>query len=428
MISMRTTTLALAVLGFLAAPVAAQLPQASATALGLGFNTTASARGFAALANNPAGLSMDDGPGFSLAVAAVSVETGLGPIKLRDLVDYEGQLVPDAVKSEWLTRVAESGAQAGTIGAGATPVAFSVGSLGFQLSAQVGGEVNLGPDAVELLLYGNAGRTGTAGDFDLEGASMDAFVLSTAAVGYGFQVSPQLHLGVTGKYTVGSGLVVGRDAGSVLQSDPLLAQIEFPVLFTDFEDEFGNERDGAFNNGSGLGLDIGAIWVGPSMTVGATIQNVVSTFEWDLTGFSYTPGQALFDGSEGESNFDELPAEGAPQVLLTAAEELTLKPAFAVGVQFEATSLLRVTADLRKRTSGGLSVGPDFHLGAGAELRALSFLPVRAHLAKVSEGVQVGGGASLVLGPVNLSGGIALRTGDAGDATLGMVTLSFGGN
>ncbi|NNF14423.1 MAG: conjugal transfer protein TraF [Gemmatimonadetes bacterium] len=425
---MRTSTFVLAALALLAVPAAAQLPQASATALGLGFNTTASARGFAALANNPAGLSMDDGPGFSLAVGAAAVETGLGPISLQDLVDYEGQLVPDGIKSEWLQRVAESGTQAGTIGAGLTPVAFSVGSLGFQLSAQAGGEVNLGPDAVELLLYGNAGRTGSAGDYDLDGASLDAFFLSTAAVGYGFQVSPQLHLGVTGKYTVGTGLVVGRDAGSVLQSDPLLAQIEFPVLFTDFEDEFGNERDGAFNNGSGLGLDVGAIWVGPKLTVGATIQNLISTFDWDLAGFSYTPGQAVFDGDDGESNFDEFPADGAPQVLLTAAEELTLKPVFAAGVQLQATPLVRVTADLRKRASGGLSVGPDFHLGAGAELTALSFLPLRAHLAKVSEGVQVGGGASLVLGPVNLSGGIALRTGDAGDATLGMVTLSFGGN
>lgn len=428
MTSMRSFGLVAAAFGVFAAPAAAQLPQASATALGLGFNTTASARGFAALANNPAGLAMDDGPGFSLALAAVAVETGLGPVSLQDLVDYEGQLVPDAVKSQWLESVAASGSQSGTVGAGATPIAFNVGSLGFQLSAQVGGNVSLGPDAVELLLYGNAGRSGSAGDFTLQGSSIDAFVLSTAAVGYGFRVSPRLHLGVTGKYTVGSGLVVARDAGSLLQSDPLSAQIEFPVLFTDFEDEFGNQRDGAFNNGSGLGLDVGAIWVGPTVTVGATIQNLVNTFEWDLAGFSYTPGQVIFDGGEGESNFDELPADGAPQLLLTAAEELTLKPVFAVGVQLEPSSLLRVSADLRKRTSGGLSVGPDFHLGAGAELRALSFLPVRGHLAKVSEGIQVGGGASLILGPLNLSGGVALRTGDAGDATLGMVTLSFGGN
>lgn len=428
MTAMRTLTIALAAFLSIAIPAAAQLPQASATALGLGFNTTASARGFAALANNPAGLSMHDGPGFSLAVAAAAVETGLGPVSLQDLVDYDGQLVPDAVKSEWLQRVAASGSQAGTVGAGITPVAFSVGSLGFQISAQAGGEVNLGEDAVELLLFGNAGRTGSAGDYDLEGSSLEAFLLSTAAVGYGFQVSPQLHLGVTGTYSVGTGLVVGRDAGSVLQSDPLLAQIEFPVLFTDFEDEFGNEREGAYNNGSGVGLDVGAIWVGPTLTVGATIQNLISTFGWDLAGFSYTPGQAVFDGDGGDSNFEEFPADGAPQVLRAAAEELTLKPVFAVGVQLEPTAELSVTADLRKRVSGGLAVGPDFHLGAGAELTALPFLPVRAHLAKVSEGFQVGGGASLVLGPVNLSGGIALRTRDAGNATLGMVTLSFGGN
>lgn len=413
---------------FLAAPAAAQLPQASATSLGLGFNTTASARGFAALANNPAGLGMADSPGFSLAIPAVAVETGLGPVTLSDLADWDGRLVPDEIKDAWLESVIASGAQAGTVSAGATPVAFSLGSLGFQLSAQAGGQVSLGPDAVQLLLYGNAGRTGQAEDFDLVGSTLDAFLLSTAAVGYGFRASPNLHLGVTAKYTVGSGLVVGRDAGSILQSDPLRAQIEFPVLFTDYEDEFGNEREGAFDHGSGVGFDVGAIWVGPSLTVGATIQNVVNTFEWDPTGFSYIPGEALFETGSGESDFEERPADGAPQSLLAAAEELTLDPVYSVGVQLDASSLLRLTADIRKRTSGGLVLGPDFHLGVGAELRALSVLPVRAHLAKVSDGVQVGGGASLVLGPVNLSGAVALRTGEVEDATLGMVTLSFGGN
>lgn len=412
----------------LAAPVDAQLPQASATALGLGFNTTASARGFSALANNPAGLAMDDSPGFSLAIPAVAVETGLGPITLSDLAEWENQFVPASVKDAWLESVTASGAQAGTVSAGATPVAFNVGSLGFQLSAQVGSQVSLGPDAVELLLYGNAGRTGSAGDFDLDGSSMDAFVVSTAAVGYGFRATPRLHLGVTGKYSVGSGLLVGRDLGSSLQSDPLRAQIQFPVLFTDYTDEFGNERDGAYDNGSGFGLDIGAIWVGPSMTVGASIQNIVNSFEWDLTGFSYVPGEALFEPGTGESNFDELPADGAPQELLDAAEELTLKPVYSVGIQVEPTSLLMISADIRKRASGGLALGPEFHMGVGAELRALSFLPLRGHIAAVTDGVQVGGGASLVLGPLNLSGGVALRTGDFGDATLGMLTLSFGGN
>jgi len=425
---MKKTVFGLCFALVIAVPVHGQLPQASATALGMGFNTTASARGFAAIANNPAGLGMADSPGFSLAIPAVAVESGLGPVTLSDLADWDGQLVPASVKDDWLESVTASGGQTGTVFAAGTPVALSVGPLGFQLSSQVGGSLSLGSDAVELLLYGNAGRTGQAEDFDLQGSTLDAYILSTAAVSYGFRATPLLHLGVTGTYSVGSGLVVGRDNGSVLRSDPLSAQIEFPVLFTDYEDEFGNERDGAFNNGSGFGLDVGAVWEGPAVTVGVTVQNLVNTFEWDLEGFSYLPGQAVFEQGSSESDFDEQPADGAPQSLLDAAEDLTLEPVFAVGVQLEPTSLLRLTADIRKRKSGGLVVGPDFHAGVGAELTLLSFLPLRAHLAKVSEGAQIGGGASLVLGPVNFSGAVALRTGDFGDATLGMVTLSFGGN
>lgn len=410
-----------ALLPALGAPLSAQLPQASAAALGMGYNMTASARGFAAVANNPAGLGMADSPGFSLAIPAVAVEDGLGPVSLSDLADWEGRLVPNDVKQDWLERVAASGRQGGSVFAGVTPVALSIGSLGVQASTQVGGKTHLGPDIVELMLYGNAGRTGTAGDFDLEGSFIDSFVLSTIALSWGFRASDALHLGVTGKYMGGSGLVVARDAGSLFGSDPLTIELLYPVVLP-----AGEEFD--FGNGSGVGFDVGAIWSGPSVTVGATIQNLVSTFEWDLAEFSYVPGRALFELGRAGSDFEEQPASGAPRVLLDAVEELTPKPVFAVGVEMSPTSIVRLQADIRQRVSGGLGVGPDFHAGVGAELRALSALPLRAHLAAVSGGVQVGGGASLVLGPVNLSGAIALRTDEGSNATLGMLTLSFGGN
>lgn len=418
----RTRLGLLVAFAFGAAPLSAQLPQASATALGMGFNTTASTRGFAAIANNPAGLGMDDSPGFSLAVPAVALEGGLGPITLSDLSDWEGRLVPTSVKDEWLERVTASGGQSGPLLAGATPIALSIGSFGFQLSSQVGGEANLAPDAVELLMYGNAGRTGSAEDFDLAGSSLDGFILSTAALAWGFQANERLFLGVTGTYSVGSGLLVGRDVGSAFRSDPVGVEARFPVLYPAWEE--GEE----FNNGSGVGLDVGATWVGPSLTVGAAIQNLVNTFEWDLAGFVYVPGEAVFDLGSSESDFEEQPASGAPRELLDAVDELTLEPVFAAGVELEPSPLLRLSGDIRKRVSGGMSVGPDFHMGVGAELRALSFLPLRGHFAVVSEGVQIGGGASLVLGPVNLTGAGAYRTGDFGDAALGMFTLSFGAN
>ena len=417
---MRHSILALAMVSF-AAPAAGQLPQASATALGMGFNTTASTRGFAAIANNPAGLGMDDSPGFSMSIPAISVESGLGPVTLGDLSDWEGRLVPASVKEAWLESVVASGAQAGTLNAGATPVALNVGRLGIQLSTQVGGRVALGSDAVELLLYGNAGRTGTAQDFDLEGSALDGYMLSTAAVAWGFQVGERLHLGVTGKYTVGSGLVVGRDDGTVLRADPLSAEVRFPTLYP-------GDGDFVFDRGSGVGLDVGAVWTAPGLTVGATIQNLVNSFGWDVADMTYVPGEALFQQGSSESDFEDRPASEAPASLLAAADELTLDPVFAVGVQLRPSSVLRLSGDLRKRSSGGMSFGPDFHMGVGAELTALSFLPLRGHFAAVSGGVQVGGGASLVLGPLNLSGAVALRTQEHGDSTLGMVTLSFGGN
>lgn len=403
------------------ASLSGQLPQASAAALGMGYNMTASARGFAAVANNPAGLGMADSPGFSLAIPAVAVEAGLGPVSLSDLADWEGRLVPEDVKRDWLERVAAAGGQGGSVFAGVTPVALSVGSFGIQASSQAAAAVDLPADAVELMLFGNAGRTGTAGDLEFAGSSIDSFVLSTIAVSWGFRASDALHLGVTGKYQGGSGLIVARDDGSLFRSDPLAVELSFPALSPEGE-HFG------FDDGSGVGLDVGAIWTGPSVTVGATIQNLVSTFEWDLAGFSYVPGQAVFAVGSAESDFDEQPASGAPQVLLDAAEELTLKPAFAVGVEMSPTSLVRLQADIRKRVSGGLAVGPDFHMGVGAELLALPVLPLRAHLAAVSGGVQVGGGASLVLGPMHLSGAIALRTEEGSNATIGMLTLSFGGS
>lgn len=409
-------------LACLAAPASAQLPQASAAALGLGYNMTASARGFAAVANNPAGLAMANSPAFSLAIPAVAVEAGLGPVTLANLVDYDNQVVPESVKAAWLSDVAAAGGQGGSAGAGVS-LAFNVGSLGVQLSSQAGGDISLGPDAVELLLYGNAGRSGEPGDFDLDGSAVDGYVVSTAALAYGLQASPRLHLGVTGKYMVGSGLVLGRDDGTTLNSDPLGADIRFPMLFPTYpDDEF------AFNNGSGVGFDVGAIWVGPGLTLGATIQNVMSTFAWDIEGFSYSPGEAFFDLGDSDSNFDELPASGAPRVLLDAVDELTMKPVFSAGAEMTLSPMLRLSADVRKRVSGGLTFGPDFHMGVGAELSALSFLPLRAHVAAMSGGVQLGGGASLVLGPVNLSAAGAYRSDDLADAALGTFTLSFGGN
>jgi hypothetical protein len=397
----------------------AQLPQATAAALGLGFNMTASARGFAAVANNPAGLAHPASPGFSLAIPAIAIQTGLGPVELGDFADWQGELLTDPVKAEWLQRIVDSGGQSGTVGAGAAGLALSVGPVGVQVGAIVAGEVRLTPDAAELLLYGNAGRTGSPGDFELEGSAIDGFALSTVAVSFGMRASERLFLGATGTYAIGQGLIVARDLGSSVDSDPLGITLQFPVLAPDFE-------NAGFDQGSGVGLDVGALWEGPTLTLGATVQNVFHTFEWKLDEHVYRPGEALFTQGVSSSDFDEQPATAAPQSLLDVVADRGIEPVLSVGAEWRPSSLLSIQGDVRKRVTGGLDIGPELHAGAGVEMRAIPFLPLRAHVAVMTGGAQVGGGASLVLGPVNLSGAGAYRTGDGNSSVLGMFSLSFG--
>lgn len=408
----------LALLTF-AVPASAQLAQASASSLGLGFNMTASARGFAAIANNPAGLGHDETGFFSLAIPAVTGVAGVGPITLAELAEYEGVRLPDAVAADWLARTNTANGQSGSVDLGVTPFALQVGSIGFQLSTVAAVAANFSADAIELYLYGNAGRTGSAEDFNLDDSMLDGFVLTTGALSFGTKVAPGIHAGATAKYTVGHGIAMGRSQGTTFTSDPLEVQVDFPMIIP-------GDEDAGLNNGSGFGLDVGVVLDQPGLTIGATIQNIVNTFEWDPEGLRYVPGQALFNIDGGDADFDERPATEAPAMLLEQLAEATIKPVFSAGVQLQPNDRLKVTADLRKRVEGGMALGPSFHAGVGAEVSVLSMLPVRGHLAKVSGGIQVGGGASLVLGPVNVTGGGALRTSTDENMVLGAFTLSFG--
>ena len=73
-----------------------------------------------------------------------------------------------------------------------------------------------------------------------------------------------------------------------------------------------------------------------------------------------------------------------------------------------------------------MSFEPDFYGGIGGEFTGISFFHLRAHGALITDGFQLGGGASLILGPVHLSGGAAVRSESSHDSVLGTFTLSFG--
>jgi hypothetical protein len=401
----------------------AQLPQASAATLDRGFDPTAQGGGFAAIASNPAGLGRPDSPGFSMTLPSVAVQAGLGPVTWSDLADWSGELLDEPTRTDWMSRIEAEGSQAVRSGAGVTGLAITVGPFGFQASARAAAVVDFSADAIELMLYGNAGRTGVARDFDLAGSQGDGFALTTFALSYGMTATDGLYLGATAKYSIGNGLGIARNLGSFVTADPLAVDLDFPILYSP-DDPY------QFDQGHGVGLDIGAILEGDPVTFGVTIENLFNTFAWDLTDFSYIPGQAVFDTDVRESDFDPVLLSSASQAVRdyfgAQVEDLKPETRVAVGASWPAAPSLRVFGNVQKSLTDGMSFEPDFYGGAGAEWTGISFFHLRAHGAVITDGYQLGGGASLVLGPVHLSGGAGYRSEASNGSLLGTFTLSFG--
>ena len=181
------------------------------------------------------------------------------------------------------------------------------------------------------------------------------------------------------------------------------------------------------NGGGGYGLDLGAMLDLGGITLGGSVQNLVNTFEWDETRLGYRPGTLLVEDGNSEDDFDEQPFDNAPDDIKAIIRDYTFQPSYRLGAALDLTSALTLTGDIHGELGDdGISLGQDYHTGVGAELRA-GFIHLRAGLAKISDGMQYGGGLSLVLGPVNLSLAGGLQQGDDRDAAMGQFVLSFGG-
>ena len=408
------------------APARAQLGNASASGLALSSNNTALVRGFAAISVNPAGLAMP-GSGFSLALLPAQARVGLAPVTLSDLARFEGMVVPAATKESWLSAIEAAGGQTVLVRGDVSALALTIGSVGLQVSTVGSATMNLPVGAAEAILYGNAGRTGSASDLDLTGLDVDAFVLTTGALSWGFPVG-RVKLGVTGKYIVGNGLGILRSSSGSISSNPIRLTLNAPVVATCEDEIAGACTQDLAGGGEGYGLDVGFMMDLPSLTIGASIQNLVNTFAWDVTTLSYRAGSVLVEEGSSDADFDESSYGLAPESLRQIVEEFTIKPIVRLGVALDLSMGLTLTGDVHRRLSdGGIKFRPKNHAGVGAEFRGLKILHLRAGAAVTTNGRQYSGGVSLVLGPVNLSAATAVRKGGPlDDATFGQFTLSFG--
>ena len=417
MTTIRTVTVALA-LAITARGVAAQQPNASAAAFGMAGNFTAAATGSDAVAWNPAMLGMNS-PAFSLSLMSLGGVTGLDPVKLKDITDFGGKVIPNATKESWLNKVG-SGTEQGTVDGGLSIVALSVGRIGFQVGLSGAAQVNVNQDAAEAILYGNAGRTGTAKNLAFNGSNAggSSFATGAASIAIPLPFTPtgrpgeQFSLGVTGKYIHGLGVARAQDNGSLVT--PSNIAVAFPAIYSD--------SNHVGSSGSGVGVDLGLAWTDGATTFGATARNVVNTFAWSTSALSSTLGTVSFDGNTSKTNFDAAPYASAPVAMRAAIEAEKFKPEIAVGVA-RRMDKLTLTADGSTRIGDGIEIGPKMHVGVGAELRFIPLLPLRAGVAAITDGFQVAGGAGLHLGPFELGVAGSVRSKSRGTDYGAMVSL-----
>src|SRR5205085_605306 len=102
-------------------------------------------------------------------------------------------------------------------------LAANFGSLGLQVSSAAYGVAKMNPDAFEALMFGNAGKTGTAHDLRFAGSNFRFGSFTTAAASWGMSVggpaagsksTDAFALGVTGKFIVGHVMAMAEDNGS----------------------------------------------------------------------------------------------------------------------------------------------------------------------------------------------------------------------
>ena len=411
----------------------AQLVSASAASLALGDNYTALARGFNAVNWNPAGLGLPDNPFMSFGFAGRGA-AGTDPISLSDLSKYGGVTVPNAVLASWLSRVqAQGGQKVDAEGAGS--LALSIGSFAFQLSTNAYERGKLSPDAVEVLLYGNAGQSGTPRTMSLKGSRTEAAVTTTAAASCGQGVdigmgplTQHIAIGATVKYIVGNALLLGEDAGSQLDANPLALNVQFPIIQSD------TALNGMPQRGRGVGLDVGAAWDFGVFSAGATIQNLINTFKWDANQMYFRPGGAIFNASGARTtNFDAVSMSAVPDSLRARAtalgvevEAMRFKPSLNVGASMKVLPFLTAMADVRQNLGDGMRLAERTHVGAGAELRLIPFLPLRAGLSLISGGYVASAGAGLEVAFFHLNAGVAARKTEYGQFPSGALTVSIG--
>lgn len=391
-----------------ASPVAAQVAGPNARAAGMGFAYGAVARGFAAGFWNPANLGQQGNPGFSLGLPNVAVDYGSDPIPFSEFKKYEGEFIDDEVKSDWLDQIGPNGSlvihgrgDIGEIGLSVGPVALTLGTVGSM-------QADLPHDAVEVLLYGNAGQDGNGTDtLGFTDGQFTSWAASRAGASIGIPIGHHLSVGITGKYVAGHGIVAGRDGEARLTPDT--TTIRFPVII------LVDENNPVQN--TGWGIDLGAAWRSEEgrLRVSFAAYDVSNTFKFDPTKGRATTGAAYISVDSSSSDFDDVDLADASDSVKAAArriaDEAIFAPSYRLAAAYKPNGRITLAADALIRTGGEFSLqgglGNEYSLGA--ELRFIPLIPIRGGIHTQDDGMGFNAGAGLDFGFLKVDGAIGKR-------------------
>ena len=400
------------------AALAAQLPDPSTRALGMGEAYTALARGYEAVAWNPSLLAAAGRPGLTVGLPHLNVEVGSNTYGFSDFRKYANSFLDDATKQALYNKITGSTLTVRTL-VGAQPFGLSIGPFALMVgtSGQVSGSV--GKDAVRLAFFGNAPRPNTSSTFSAAGTTGRAWAATTAAGSFALPFPVplgRLSVGATYKYIIGNFLGVAGDLGTQFTLNPAFSATETgQAVYTDYEKGCGSFKPLSTGTcggkaGSGFGVDLGATlqFARGGITLSAVVVNALGSMTWDQSRMAYdwTLRQTMQlnsgrDSTTKDTSFTLRDAQISTNAQARALRDSLLANAnFArlarVGVALK-SGALTLAADAQVRLKAGLDEESEKLLSAGAEYHLLGVIALR------------GGASTDFAGATMLSAGLGLQ-------------------
>jgi hypothetical protein len=433
---MRRATLLLAAL-LLPAAAHAQLPDPATRALGMGGAYTSIARGYEAVRWNPALLAARGRPGLTIGLPHVLVEAGSNTYGFGDFRRYADATLSDQDKQDLLDRITQDDSvlTIRTI-TGISPFGLSIGPFGFSIGTAGDADFSLGRDAVELALFGNAGRTGPGEFFTAAGSRARGWAATTIAGSFAtaFDIPlGRLSVGATYKRVIGHFIGRASETASQFQVNPQFqVNAAGHAIYTGYSDAFdvsgpGDLLGGEANAGSGFGVDVGGVLQlgGRTLTLSAVLVNVLGSMDWDADRLRYervlyavqqNPDGSVTD-TESRTTLTTPQAVEGDATARALRDQLLANSDFSRYVRGAASLRLAgftLSGDLLVRITEGLDAVPSRQIAAGAEYRLLGVIPLRAGFATdFSNSLMLSAGTGLHLLGINIDASIANVEGDA---------------